>query len=134
MEFGNNKIILFDGICNLCNGAVLFIIERDSKDVFKFAALQSETGSTLIQEHNIDTEKIDSIVLIDQGKVYVKSSAALRIAKGLNGAWPLLYLFIVIPPFVRNWVYDRIAKNRYHWFGKMDRCMTPSPSLQKKFI
>src|SRR5690606_31586117 len=116
----NSKIILFDGVCNLCNGAVTFIIKRDKKNSFKFAALQSGIGKELISKFNIDTDKIDSIILIDGQEYYDKSSAALRIAKNLSGAYPLLFGFLAVPKFIRDWGYDCIAKNRYKWFGKRE--------------
>ncbi len=128
------KIILFDGICNLCNNSVTFVIKRDSKNLFKYAALQSEAGKELVKEHGIDTETTDSIILIEANKAYVKSSAALRIAKHLSGGWPLLYGFIIIPTFLRNWVYDWVARNRYKWFGKKESCMIPTPELKEKFL
>ncbi|MEX2349746.1 MAG: DUF393 domain-containing protein, partial [Flavobacteriaceae bacterium] len=109
------KIILFDGVCNLCNNSVVFIIKRDKKDVFRFAAIQSDEGEKLIKEHDIDTSKTDSIILIEENNYCVKSTAALKIAKHLNGTYPLLYYFIILPVFFRNWVYDIIAKNRYKW-------------------
>lgn len=130
----SSKLILFDGVCNLCNNSVTFVIKRDRKDVFKFAALQSEIGATLVRKHQIDTAKTDSILLIEGDRVYTKSTAALRIAKELCCAWPLLYGFIVVPVFFRNWVYDWVARNRYRWFGKRDSCMIPTPELQKKFL
>ncbi len=130
----NYKIILFDGVCNLCNGAVTYIIKRDKKNVFKFAALQSEIGQQLISKFNIDTSKIDSIILIDGEKHYTKSSAALHIAKQLSGAYPLLFGFMVVPKFIRNSVYDYIAKNRYKWFGKKESCMIPTAELKSKFL
>ncbi len=129
-----HKIILFDGVCNLCNGAVTFIIKRDSKNVFKFTALQSETGQELISKFNIDTVKVDSIILIDGDKYYEKSSAALYIAKHLSGAYPLLFGFMLVPKFLRNSVYDYIARNRYKWFGKKESCMIPTPELKTKFL
>jgi len=134
MKNKNHKIILFDGVCNLCNGAVTFIIKRDKKDVFKFAALQSEIGQQLISKFNIDTSKVDSIILIDGDKHYEKSSAALRIAKQLSGAYPLLFGFMILPKFIRNAVYDYIAKNRYKWFGKKESCMIPTPELKSRFL
>ncbi len=130
----SQKIILFDGVCNLCNGAVTFIIKRDPKSTFKFAALQSDIGQVLTAEHGIDTSKTDSIILVDNKKVYIKSTAALRIAKNLNGGYPLLYGFIIIPTVVRNWVYDWIAKNRYKWFGQKESCMIPTPELKSRFL
>lgn len=129
-----HKIILFDGVCNLCNGAVTFVIKRDPKDHFRFAALQSDIGQALVAEHNIDTTKVDSIILIENNRVYSKSTAALRIAKYMRGAYPLLYGFIIIPNFIRNWVYDFVARNRYKWYGKKDACMIPTPELKAKFL
>lgn len=128
------KIILFDGVCNLCNSSVLFVIKRDSKDQFRFAALQSEIGHSLATKHHIDTTQVDSIMLIQENKVYVKSSAALHIARYLSGAYPLFFLFMLIPTFIRNWVYDYVAKNRYKWFGKKDQCMIPTVELKSKFL
>lgn len=129
-----HKIVLFDGVCNLCNSSVTFIIKRDKKDRFRFAALQEEIGSNLIAEFDLDRSKVDSILLIDGGNIYIKSSAALRIAKQLSGGWPLLYGFMVLPRFFRNWIYDIIARNRYKWFGKKDSCMIPTPELRSKFL
>jgi len=129
------KIILFDGVCNLCNDVVNFIIKRDRKDVFRYASLQSEIGKQLISERNINTSKIDSILLIDPNTTYYhKSTAALRIAKQLSGIYPLLSVFIIFPTFLRDWVYDFIAKNRYKWFGKKETCMIPTPELKALFI
>ncbi len=130
----SKKIILFDGVCNLCNGAVNFIIERDIKNVFQFAALQSEAGVALTAKFGIDTKKVDSIILIDDEKVYIKSTAALRASRYLSGAYPLLYSLMIFPTFFRNWVYDIIAKNRYKWFGKKESCMIPTAELKAKFL
>tara|TARA_R110000850_G_scaffold89765_1_gene191873 strand:+ start:158 stop:559 length:402 start_codon:yes stop_codon:yes gene_type:complete len=130
----SHKIILFDGVCNLCNGAVTYIIKRDNKNVFKFAALQSEIGQKLTSKFKIDTTKVDSIILIDGEKHYEKSSAALHIAKNFSGAYPLLFGFMIVPKFIRNAVYDYIAKNRYKWFGKMESCMIPTAALKSKFL
>ncbi len=129
-----NKIILFDGVCNLCNSSVNFVIKHDTKNVFKFAALQSEVGKELISKFDIDTSKVDSIILIDGEKHYEKSSAALHISKELSGAYPLLFGFMIFPKFVRNAVYDYIAKNRYKWFGKSENCMIPTVELKNKFL
>ena len=129
-----HKIILFDGICNLCNSSVTFAIKRDKNDIFRFAALQSEIGMQLISKFKIDTSQTDSIILVEGNKYYEKSSAALHIAKHLSGGWPLLYGFIILPKFIRNAVYDFIAKNRYKWFGKKESCMIPTPELQAKFL
>lgn len=128
------SIILFDGVCNLCNNMVHFVIKRDKKNVFKFAALQSGYGQNLLKKFGLETAKHKSIVLVENNKSYTKSTAALRIAKQLTGGWPLLYLFIIIPPFVRNSVYDFIATNRYKWFGKKETCWFPSAELKARFI
>ena len=129
-----HKIILFDGVCNLCNGAINFVIKRDKGNIFKFAALQSEIGQTLLSKFKIDTSKVDSIILIDGEKCYVKSSAALRISKHLSSGYPLLYGFLILPKFIRDAVYDYIARNRYKWFGKKESCMIPTPELKEKFL
>ncbi len=129
------KIILFDGVCNLCNGAVQFVIERDKNDVFRFAALQSEVGQKLVKERGIDTETIDSIILIEPNVAYyTKSTAALKIAEDLNGFWSTTSIFLWIPEGIRNIVYDFIAKNRYKWYGKKQECMIPTPELKNKFL
>ncbi len=130
----NHKIILFDGICNLCNASVNFVIQRDKKDVFRFVALQSEIGEKIISEFNIDPLDTDSIILIDKDKCYIKSTAALYITKSLSGAYPLLFGFIIVPRFFRNWVYDYVAKNRYRWYGKKESCMIPTEELKEKFL
>lgn len=135
MENSNvHKIILFDGICNLCNSAVIFVIKRDKKDVFRFAALQEELGTALLKKHKIDPAETDSIILVDGDKAYTKSTAALHIARQLGGWYRLLYGFIIVPVFLRNWIYDYIAKNRYTWFGKRETCMIPTPALRSKFL
>ncbi len=128
------NIILFDGVCNLCNNAITFVIKRDRNDLFMYAPLQSITGERLTKQHNIDTSQVDSIILIRDNRVYVKSTAALKIAQKLSGLWPLLSVFLILPVFLRNWVYDYIAKNRYKWFGKKDACMIPTPELKAKFL
>ncbi len=130
----STKIILFDGVCNLCNGAINFVIKRDKKEIFKFAALQSEVGKSLLLRYKVDPSTVDSIVLIDRKEYYLKSSAALRISKHLSGFYPILYGFLVLPRFIRDAIYDYIAKNRYRWFGKKESCMVPTPELQSRFL
>lgn len=133
-QIKNPDILLFDGVCNLCNGAVNFIIDRDPKGHFKFAALQSDFGQEKLEELGFDQEDFDSLVLLSEDKVYKKSSAALRIAKKLKGLYPLLYAFIIIPPFLRHALYDLIARNRYKWFGKRETCRMPTPELKARFV
>ena len=128
-------IILFDGVCNLCNGAIQFIIKRDKADRYRFAALQSELGKQLTSERHIDTEKIDSIILIEPGKAYyIKAAAALKIGKQFGGLWKGLGLLEWIPPVISNGIYDIVARNRYRWFGRKEQCMIPTPELKQKFL
>jgi predicted DCC family thiol-disulfide oxidoreductase YuxK len=128
------SIILFDGICNFCNASVNKIIEHDKKNVFKFAAIQSEAGKIILTEFSIDTSKTDSILLIENNTIFTKSTAVLKIAKQLSGLYKLSYAFIIIPPFIRNAIYDFIAKNRYKWFGKKESCMIPTKEVSGKFL
>ena len=130
--YATKSIILFDGVCNLCNASVQFIIKRDKGDYFRFSALQSETGKAMANKYGVSANA-SSVILIEDEKKYSKSTAALRIAKKLSGLWPLLYLFIIIPPPIRNGIYRIVAKNRYSWFGKKDECMVPSPEQTHKF-
>ena len=131
----NKKLVLFDGICNLCNSAVLTIIKHDKKNVFLFAALDSDTGKKVTQHLNIDVRKIDSIILYEPNVSYeIKSTAALKIANDFGGIWWLTQVCFVIPENIRNYVYDFIARNRYKWFGKKDQCMLPNTELKAKFI
>ena len=125
-----HPIVLFDGVCNLCNGAVQFIIARDKRQGFRFASLQSAFG----QQYQEQVGEVDSILLVEEGRVYQKSTAALRIARRLKGLWPMLYIFIIIPPFLRDFIYDIIARNRYRWFGKKESCWLPTPDLKARFI
>lgn len=136
MSFDNNqhKIILFDGVCNLCNNTINFIIRHDKKNMFKFATLQSSIADELLNSFPSTKNKLDSIVLLENKKKYTQSSAALRIAKNLSGGYPLLYGLIIIPKFIRDWLYSIIAKNRYKWFGKKEECMIPTPELRGKFL
>ena len=128
------EIIVFDGVCNLCNGAVNFIIDRDPQNRFRFVAMQSETGRELVKRYPPAAGPVDSIVLIKEGQSYVKSDAALKIARQLSGAWPLLTVFRIFPRFLRDWGYDLIARNRYRFFGREDACRIPTPELKARFL
>ena len=130
----SQPVILFDGVCNLCNATVRFVIKRDKHDKFKFASLQSDYAAQLFKKLDIDPTQFDSIVVYENGNVSIKSTAALKIAKDLTGLWPLLYVFMIVPPFLRNIVYDFIARNRYKWFGKQDYCEVPTPELSSRFL
>lgn len=131
----NKKIILFDGICNLCNRSVQFAIKRDKQDIFRYAALQSETGKKLLLERNIDPIDIDSIILIVPNiAYYTKSTAALEIGKNLKGMRTISSILLWLPESFRDIVYDFIARNRYKWYGKKESCMVPTTELKGKFL
>jgi predicted DCC family thiol-disulfide oxidoreductase YuxK len=130
----SKSIVLFDGVCNLCSKSVQFILKRDRKDRFVFASLQSRKGKEILRRFHMSATRFDSFVLVEKGKIYTRSGAALRIARSLNGAWPLLYVFIIVPPFIRNAVYNLISRNRYKWFGRKEQCWVPTRELRKKFI
>lgn len=127
-------IILFDGFCNLCNSSVQFIIKRDRKAIFSFAPLQGDQANTLLKNQNLDHSKMDSIIYIQNGMVFTKSTAALKISKKLNALWPLLYAFIIIPKPLRDAIYDWIARNRYQWFGKREECTLPKDHWKSRFL
>lgn len=126
--------ILFDGVCNLCNGFVRFVIARDPAAHFRFAALSSDAATKLLADAGVLGATPDSIVLVQDGRVYFRSDAPLRIARGLTFPWPLFAAFFVVPRFVRDRVYDFIAARRYRWFGRRDICMVPTPDLKQRFL
>ena len=128
------RVIFFDGVCNLCNASVQFAIERDKKNLFKFTALQGEYAKAVLPKFNVDLSQLNSIILLEDGQLYTKSTAALKIARKLNGLWPALYVFILVPKFIRDWFYDIIAKNRYKWWGRQESCWIPTPELKQRFI
>ncbi len=127
------RIVLFDGVCNFCNGSVNFIIRLDHERKFRFAPLQSDIGIELRENHSI-AEDVDSIILVEHGKAYLHSTAALKIAKNLGGIYSLLYVLIIIPAFIRDFFYRTFAKYRYRLFGKTDVCMIPTPDVRERFI
>ncbi len=128
------SIILFDGVCNFCNSSINFVIDHDSRQNFVFASLQSDKAKEIIDGQEQDLSVVDSLILVDDDKVYIKSSAALRIARRLSFPWNLAYALVVIPRFLRDPIYDWIARNRYKWFGKMDQCRIPTEDLRARFI
>ena len=130
----HDEIVLFDGVCNLCNTFVLFFLRREKKSLVKFASLQSQTGQLLLQKHQLINKKFDSLIYISKEKTYIKSSAILHLAKKMKGVYPVLFVFIIIPAFIRDFFYDWIAKNRYKWFGKMKSCITPSKEIKERFV
>ena len=129
-----DSVILFDGICNFCNSSVNYVIEHDPKGYFKFAALQSEIGERLKEKFCIDTIRTDSVILIEDDKVFTRSTAALRIARKLSGPASLLYAFIIVPRPIRDLLYDQFAKRRYKFFGERDACMIPTPEIRARFL
>ncbi|SDN40721.1 thiol-disulfide oxidoreductase DCC family protein [Bacillus sp. OK048] len=127
------RIILFDGVCNLCNSSVQFIIKRDPKGHYKFASLQSMKGQSLLKQYGYDKE-FDSFILIENQRIYSKSSAALMICRNLTGLWKLLNILRILPAPFRDFFYDVVAKNRYKWFGKKESCMLPTKEMKKRFL
>ncbi len=130
----NKSIILFDGICNLCNSSVQFILKHDHKKQFLFASLQSDAATKLLLQLNSKNNKLSSILLIEDNKIYNKSTAALRISRELTPLWNWFYILIIIPTKLRDFIYDIIAKNRYKWFGKRDTCLVDNTKYKKRFI
>lgn len=132
------QTILFDGVCNLCNASVLFVVDRDPHARFTFAPLQSEYARTLLAGQGIAVPAIgadpDSVVLVEDGRLYDRSTAALRVARHLTGAWPLLYGFVLVPRPLRDLVYRWVARNRYRWFGREGTCRIPTPELRARFV
>lgn len=134
-EIRQHKIILFDGVCNLCNNSVIFVLQHESETVFKFASIQSETGKQLLQWCGLPSDYSEAIILIDRGNQYMGSTAALKIGQTLNFPWSVLAsMGLVVPKFIRNWVYNQIGRHRYQWFGKRDVCMVPTENLKARFL
>jgi predicted DCC family thiol-disulfide oxidoreductase YuxK len=147
MEDPGKSLLLFDGACNFCNGAVLFVIDRDPRERFVFAPLQSELARDTLRAHGLgamlearepasEAQGLTgnaSMVLIEAGRVYQRSSAALRVALRLRWPWPLLYAALLVPRFLRDWAYDAFAARRY-WFGQRDSCRVPTPELRRRFV
>ncbi|WP_109621939.1 thiol-disulfide oxidoreductase DCC family protein [Sediminitomix flava] len=128
------SVILFDGVCNLCNSSVNFIIDHDKSNRFVFASLQSEEGEKILQKTGLSSDYLDSLVLVEGEKVFTKSTAALKIASGLAFPWNLFKPLLFLPKAFRDFFYDIIARNRYNWFGKEDQCRIPTPELRQKFL
>ncbi len=133
-NFENKSIIFFDGVCNLCNASVIFVIKHDKKAQFLFASFQSDAAKEILLHFNLKNLNGGSIILVEGQKVYDKSTAALKIAKRLDGGYKAFYAFFIVPKIFRDWVYDIIAKNRYRWFGKRESCLIPSVKLKNRFL
>lgn len=130
----SSPVLLFDGVCNLCNASVQWVIRHDPKAIFRFASLQSEAGQALLQKFNLPTDELNTVVLVDGGKVHTRSDVPIQVGKKLGGWWYLLQMFFIIPRPLRNAVYDWIARNRYRWFGKKEECWLPTPELRVRFL
>lgn len=130
----SNSIILFDGVCNLCNGAVQFIIRHEKTDELRFASLQSAIAGSILQTETQSVLLPDSVVLYDNGKTYFRSSAAIRISSYLKFPFCLFYVFIIVPAPIRDIIYDFIASRRYRWFGKKESCMVPTTDIKSRFL
>jgi predicted DCC family thiol-disulfide oxidoreductase YuxK len=129
-----HAVVLFDGVCNLCNGFVAFVIPRDPRGRIRFAALQSDAARRLMAQTGVTAGGADSIVLVEGQRAFVRSDAALRIARHLRFPWPILYGLVVVPRPLRDWIYDIVARNRFRWFGRRDVCMLPGPDTKDRFL
>lgn len=128
-----HPVILFDGVCNLCNASVQKVIKYDPERKFRYASLQGKFGQQVLNEFQLPGTNFNSFILLKDNQIYTKSTAALKVAKEMSGLWSLLYVFIIIPPFIRNFFYDLVARNRYKWFGKQETCWLPTPDLKQLF-
>jgi predicted DCC family thiol-disulfide oxidoreductase YuxK len=126
-------IILFDGVCNFCNSAVDFVIKRDKQSVFKFASLQSQAGQKIVADNNLDDVGLSSFIFVERNIIYFKSTAALKVCRYLDGWWPLMYGFIIVPKKIRDGIYNWVAKNRYKWFGKRS-CTIQNAEVRSRFL
>ncbi|MNI52214.1 hypothetical protein D3C73_1069780 [compost metagenome] len=134
-EIGEGQaVVLIDGVCHLCQGLVRFIIPRDPKGQIKFAPLQSEAGRRLLSAAGLKMDRLDTVVLLEDGRCYTESSAVLRIARRLRFPWPAAYCFILVPRPLRNAVYRFVARNRYRWFGRDEQCLLPTPEIRRRFL
>lgn len=130
----NKRIILFDGVCNLCSGFMLFIYRRDPGGIFKFAWLQEKQGQEILDWLELPVENFETIIFIENGQPYFKSTAFLKIVRHLRFPWPVLMIGMILPRFIRDWIYDYIAAKRYRWFGRKDNCLLPTGDLLKRFL
>lgn len=129
-----NHIVLFDGVCNLCESSVQFILKHDKKKLFRFASLQSDYSRDLLTRFHKDPSQLTSVVLVHNGEVYTKSTAVLKVLKILGFPWSVLSVFLVVPARLRNFIYDFVAARRYQWFGRKNECWLPTPELKERFL
>jgi predicted DCC family thiol-disulfide oxidoreductase YuxK len=130
----DDPVLLFDGVCNLCNGAVRFVIGHDPEARLRLASIQSPPGQAILRWLGMPTDRFDTMVLVEHGRAYTKSNAALRIARHFGAPWSWLAAFVMLPTGFRDWFYDNVAQNRYRWFGRTETCMVPTPELRKRFL
>ncbi len=128
------KVVVFDGVCNLCNSSVNWIIDHDKRNQFLFSSLQSGYGKEVVRKFNIVGDYLNTFILVEDEKIYLRSTAALRVLKHIGGIYTLGYAFIIVPRFIRDGIYDIIARNRYRWFGRQESCRIPTPALKAKFL
>jgi predicted DCC family thiol-disulfide oxidoreductase YuxK len=133
-KYQHRNIVLFDGVCNLCNGAVNFLIDRDKNNRLHFASLQSDFGQSVLRDFAMEVDDFDTFIFLHKDKLFTRSSGALEVMRILGGFWLFLYIFKIVPPFIRDAVYNLISKNRYKWFGKRESCRMPTPDLKAKFL
>ncbi len=126
--------ILFDGVCNLCNGFVNFVIDRDHQARFQFGSLQSAAGQALLKSYTFESAALTTVILIEDDKLYSESTAVLKILRGLGGGWKVFYILMVIPKFIRDFFYNLVSRHRYYLFGKREYCRIPTPDLLNRFI
>ncbi len=131
---GNTAIVLFDGVCHLCSNSVSFIIRHDRRGYFKFAPLQFPVGQRLLRQLHLPSIELDTFILIEEGKAYTRSTAALLVAKQLDGFWPVTYMLIAVPQWLRDAAYSVIARYRYKWFGRTTTCMMPAAEITERFL
>lgn len=130
----DQPVVLFDGVCNFCNASINWVIDRDRRGRIRFAPLQGPTGQTLLRRFGLATQELTSLVVVEGNRHLTRSTGALRLTRYLDGLWPLLGVFLCVPPGVRDRVYDFIAANRYRWFGKLEACRLPTPELRQRFL
>jgi predicted DCC family thiol-disulfide oxidoreductase YuxK len=129
-----DSIILFDGVCNFCNSTVNFVLKQDKKNILLFAPLQSEAAQKILEQYQLSKSNFDSFVFVDGDKIYIKSSAALKVMGKLSWYWKWTQVFWIVPKPLRDWVYNFVSKNRYKWFGKKEQCMIPKQEVRKRFL
>lgn len=133
--YEQQQVIFFDGVCNLCEGTVQFLLKKNKKKNLLFASLQGKSGQQMLAQYGLSQNDFNSFVFIENGKLYQRSTGALRVAKYLPGLWPLMfYIFILVPPLIRDGVYNYVAKHRFAWYGKKNACWLPTPELKQRFL